>query len=740
MPDDRDSHLTASPLDGSLSSPLAAKSDAIAAIPSPEPQDADSVKKHIHDAVADFDFEKAEAEISKLPEPVRQDGPLRYLQARIALRLGRPSEATQRLLNLEAALPLLGPSIAAMRVDATISEKRIANDLGAAAMTLATKGDPRSLYQAMLWFEQSDRKDDALRTASRVLRLSKKRAKEESLARSLRLRWLSEAETQEDTRWLFAHGETHEGYEKESVLAVARMTKSATAEAWRERANHLAESGKTELALEAAGHSATRGPRLSCIRGDIFYKTRKHYADAATAFRSCAHDPGPNRAEYTLMAARALSRGEQDDAAQKLYAEVVSLFPRTPAAEEAAYLSGRLSALHGNWKEAANALDQATLRFPLSKNAHERSRYRAIAHLMAKDLRVARKIFEVESADQDPEESARAANMAALAAWEDGEHLWAIGRWAEVARQHPLTYAALVANARLVWAHTAEIPAFANKPVASSTMGAMGVDRTSLAPVPLPITLPAPIDVLHSLGLEDEAEELLRKREGELAKDTRMAARLAELSCDAYGVLDRGERRHELARQAPQNLLAVPPATESSWAWHCVYPEPYGRVVQQASQENAISPLLVYSIMRSESGFRPEVLSPVGAVGLLQLMPETAKQTARTGELGPDTTLSLQNARTNIILGARVAGALRTKFVSLPLVAGAYNAGPEAITRWRKRLAQVPLDVFAELIPYAETRVYIARVMGNLAHLEYLHGGDSSVSKLSLELPPVAGP
>jgi soluble lytic murein transglycosylase len=141
--------------------------------------------------------------------------------------------------------------------------------------------------------------------------------------------------------------------------------------------------------------------------------------------------------------------------------------------------------------------------------------------------------------------------------------------------------------------------------------------------------------------------------------------------------------------------------------------------------------------MRQESAFRPDVVSPARAVGLLQLLPSTAARLA--SELG----LSLDPARLvepplNVRLGARYLRKLLDWFGgNLALAAAGYNAGPSAVGRWLNNSSGLELDLFVARIPYEETRVYVERVVGNHARYRYLAGGEGAVPKVSLPLPTV---
>jgi soluble lytic murein transglycosylase len=70
----------------------------------------------------------------------------------------------------------------------------------------------------------------------------------------------------------------------------------------------------------------------------------------------------------------------------------------------------------------------------------------------------------------------------------------------------------------------------------------------------------------------------------------------------------------------------------------------------------------------------------------------------------------------------------------LPLAIAAYNAGPDAVSRWLSRPKGLDLDLFVERIPFTETRTYVARVMGNVARYGYIRSGDAGVPVVQLSL------
>jgi soluble lytic murein transglycosylase len=139
----------------------------------------------------------------------------------------------------------------------------------------------------------------------------------------------------------------------------------------------------------------------------------------------------------------------------------------------------------------------------------------------------------------------------------------------------------------------------------------------------------------------------------------------------------------------------------------------YYKILQGAN------PALVHAIIRQESRFKADALSPAGAQGLMQLMPKTAQQTAQKFKVPFG---SLVNPKINISLGcAHLRELLRKYGGSLILSIAAYNAGSAAVESWIQQYGDprrpgVDLVDWIETIPYAETRNYVQRVLENYAY------------------------
>jgi soluble lytic murein transglycosylase len=310
--------------------------------------------------------------------------------------------------------------------------------------------------------------------------------------------------------------------------------------------------------------------------------------------------------------------------------------------------------------------------------------------------------------------------MAALAALRAGDRTHAIARWTDVARSRPLSWPALVARARLAEAG-APLPVAIDPPASPPP-----------APLPLPVVVPPPADLLHRLGLDADAELALRDRESALTSG--VGPRAPEALCAAYGAIGRARRRYQIAQSLPSVLLAAAPTPATRWAWECAYPEPYADPVHDAERTEKLPAGLLWAVMRQESGFDPDAVSPARAVGLMQLLPETSRPVA--DDLG----LSRDDARLTsppyaIRVGARVLRRLLDEFHgNVPLAVAAYNGGADPVERWEARAPGMQLDTFVERIPYKETRDYVVRVMGNYARYGYLASGDAGVPAVALPL------
>jgi soluble lytic murein transglycosylase len=158
--------------------------------------------------------------------------------------------------------------------------------------------------------------------------------------------------------------------------------------------------------------------------------------------------------------------------------------------------------------------------------------------------------------------------------------------------------------------------------------------------------------------------------------------------------------------------------------------------VNNWSEQHNIDPAWTYAIIRRESAFMQDVRSPVGAVGLMQLMPSTARQLARQMNIRYRGRYSLIGSDTNIRLGTgyleRMLNRLQSQHV---LATAAYNAGPSRVTSWLPEHQQMDAVRWIETIPFTETREYVSNVLAYMAIYE--HRLQRDITPLSQRMPPV---
>lgn len=145
--------------------------------------------------------------------------------------------------------------------------------------------------------------------------------------------------------------------------------------------------------------------------------------------------------------------------------------------------------------------------------------------------------------------------------------------------------------------------------------------------------------------------------------------------------------------------------------WRALYPKAYQQVASTESTLRNIHPYLIWSIMKAETQFKYDAVSPVGAVGLMQFMPYTSLKVAQLLD-EKKLTKELFQPHVAIQYGAMYLKKLSAEFDGqLPLIAAAYNGGPHRVKLWLRHLGDVDFDVFVEHIPFVETRTYVKRVL-----------------------------
>ncbi len=157
-----------------------------------------------------------------------------------------------------------------------------------------------------------------------------------------------------------------------------------------------------------------------------------------------------------------------------------------------------------------------------------------------------------------------------------------------------------------------------------------------------------------------------------------------------------------------QDINALPLAY-----WHVLFPRPYWPEVQRFATENNLDPYLVASLIRQESEFNPNAVSYANAYGLMQLLPVTGKNVAKTMGVKHYNTAALLTPTTNIELGTRYFREMTDKLGMVEYALAAYNAGSDRVADWRDSGRYRDIQEFVESIPFVQTRDYVQSIVRN---------------------------
>jgi len=160
--------------------------------------------------------------------------------------------------------------------------------------------------------------------------------------------------------------------------------------------------------------------------------------------------------------------------------------------------------------------------------------------------------------------------------------------------------------------------------------------------------------------------------------------------------------------------------------WRFVYPRAFESDVTKVSSQHKIPSEFVWSIMKAETNFRSDAVSPVGALGLMQVMPHTGRKVASLMGKGALEPHELIRPNVAISVGGRYLKRVMKKFDNkIPLAAASYNGGPHRVHAWLAQFGNLDMDEFIDHIPFVETRNYVKRVVRYFSTYRLLYSKDS---------------
>jgi soluble lytic murein transglycosylase len=233
---------------------------------------------------------------------------------------------------------------------------------------------------------------------------------------------------------------------------------------------------------------------------------------------------------------------------------------------------------------------------------------------------------------------------------------------------------------------------------------------------------------LYKLGLEQEAwtqfqSEISDRSKLTIADDFTKGLLQLYQGKNLRGINQIGDLQN---RDTPEDKQQWQQLRQTPGYWQALYPFPFESTILKWSKQRQLNPLLVTSLIRQESRFEPEIKSSAGAIGLMQVIPPTAKTAAKNIGLS---SYVMTNPEDNINIGTYYLDFTHQKYDNNSMLAVAsYNAGPNAVAKWVKRYGLEDADEFVENIPYSETQGYVESVFEN--YWNYLLIYNPEVGKL----------
>ena len=157
-------------------------------------------------------------------------------------------------------------------------------------------------------------------------------------------------------------------------------------------------------------------------------------------------------------------------------------------------------------------------------------------------------------------------------------------------------------------------------------------------------------------------------------------------------------------------------------AMELLYPRGFREEIEEAAERDSLPAYLLFALVREESYFNPEIVSHAGAVGLSQLMPATAAETAQ--RMGIDLP-PLIDPGSNVSIGSFYFARMLDRFGVPSNAVFAYNAGPGRMNTWRQIYGGLPEDLLLEAVPIVETQNHGRKVFSSAVVYGYLYYGVS---------------
>lgn len=454
------------------------------------------------------------------------------------------------------------------------------------------------------------------------------------------------------------------------------------------------------VALEAGlGDQAERN-RIRLALGRALFNAGER-TEAESVLRPLLEGPANLAREALLLTGRSQYQRGNRQQAFETFRVLAQRFPGSTEGSEGLYLVADLNHDDRRFDEAASVYRQVASNFRGTDRAGLSLMRLAGMHFLDGNYAAAAEVWEeYRSTYPRGERWLQSTYWAGRAYEELGDSARAVERFRATRERDPLSYYALRASERL------------GLPYWPIPMGASpGSDASAEASVGEWI---GAVDLLREAGLHGEADTEAQRIAERAGNDLSLLYPLAE-ALNERGYALRGIRLGQRIQAATTGM--------NPRLLRILYPLPYRQLVEAEAREKGLDPFVVAALARQESLFTARISSPVGARGLMQIMPETGRTLARAAGISDWDAELLFQPEINVHLGTTyLAEQMRRYDGSLPSVFSAYNAGPHRIDAWSEFPEYGDEELFTERIPYRETRDYVKILTRNIAIYRGLYG------------------
>lgn len=448
----------------------------------------------------------------------------------------------------------------------------------------------------------------------------------------------------------------------------------------------------------AAGYSKAIGAGLGDVNdtfsyASVLYRLRR-YADAAARFDKVRAPPKLAAAARYQQARAQIAMGNIAEGRATLRA-ITTAFPTDTSSASALLLLADLATDENRDQDARDAFLALLKRFPRGRQAAS-ARFRAgmISYIQGDKRGAAAEFDSLIARDSNSTEALAAGYWAGRSYSLLGDKKKSVARWRWVVKEDPLSYYAVMAAKRL-----------------DTTLVARERSPASYPRVPSVDSATERVTALKDLGMDVEADF----EDDKLFHDALSNPALVVPTAIVLAGGDQASRSIALGKRALDDAGHTPDN------YRLYFPVLERDTLIASSRENGLDPILVAALIRQESNFNPQATSPVGARGLMQVMPDVGKSLAGAKGISPWNPDMLYDAATNIKLGTAHLATLVHKYPEVVRALAAYNAGESRVQKWSTKTGASDPEVFTERIPFVETRDYVRTILRNRAYYQALY-------------------